>query len=64
MAIKEIRRTNNGLGEMLSDFVCDNIADIVNMPDVTDGVAIGSTLICAENKKTYILSVAGTWLEF
>ena len=32
MAIKEIKRFNNGLNEFLSKFICDSVLDLANMP--------------------------------
>ena len=34
------------------------------MPLQEDGIAIGSTLICLENRRRYILSVGNEWLMF
>lgn len=58
--IKEIRRENNGLGEYLVYFLVDAITDIA---DVSTKVAIGSQILCLENKKTYVLSTVRVWTE-
>lgn len=63
MAIKEIRRVNNGLGGELRSMLCDLIADIITLPGIAEGVIPGSTALCIENKKNYVLSVAGVWTE-
>ena len=41
-------------------FLVDTIAEI---DDVSTTVAIGSSIICLENKKTYILSTTREWIE-
>lgn len=64
MALQETKRSNNGLGQYISEFICDNIIDIANMPGLDEGVFPGSTMRCLENKKDYILSVAGEWIEY
>lgn len=64
MAIKEIKRYNNGLNEILSEFVCDLITDLATMPTIVDGVSVGSTVRCLENKLNYILSPSDEWKEF
>lgn len=58
MASKGILKTNNGLGEYLITFLVDNIVDI---DDLSTDVAIGSTVICIENKKKYVLSTTRVW---
>lgn len=64
MAIKKIRQENNGLGELLQEFVCDFISDLVDMPTAIHGVVSGSTVLCLENKTKYMLSNSDEWLEF
>lgn len=64
MALIETKRTNNGSGQYTREFICDFIVDIVNMPGLDEGVHPGSTMKCLENKKDYILSVAGQWVEY
>lgn len=64
MAIKEIKRFNNGLNEFLSKFICDSVLDLTNMPTSENGVVIGSTVLCLENKTEYMLSNSDEWLEF
>lgn len=64
MAIKEIKRLNNGLGEYVREFICDLTSDLADMPNATNNVAIGSTVLCLENKTKYILSVGDIWKQF
>lgn len=64
MAIKEIRQENNGLGELLQEFVCDFISDLVDMPTAIHGVVSGSTVLCLENKTKYMLSVEDIWKQY
>lgn len=64
MAIKEIKRYNNGLNEMLSEFICDSITDLEDMPKLEDGITAGSTTQCLENKTKYMLSLDDEWKIF
>lgn len=64
MAIKEIKRINNGLNEFLRKFICDSVSDLAYMPTSENGVVIGSTVLCLENKTEYMLSNSDEWLEF
>lgn len=64
MAIKEIKRLNNGLGEYVREFICDLASDLADMPKAINSVAIGSTVLCLENKTKYMLSNSDEWLEF
>lgn len=64
MAIKEIKRYNNGLEEFVSEFICDLATDLTTMPKIAQGVAIGSIVLCLENKTRYILSPSDGWEEF
>lgn len=60
MAHKASLKLNNGIGEYVITFLADTIADIA---DITTEVAIGSMIICLENKKKYILSTTRVWTE-
>lgn len=60
MAHKCIFKVNNGLDEYLLTFVADTLADLTNIPTNSP---VGSTVICLENSKTYVLSVAKVWTE-
>lgn len=63
MAIKEIKRLNNGLGEYVREFICDLASDLADMPKAINSVAIGSTVLCLENKTKYMLSVGDIWKQ-
>lgn len=58
MASKLIQKINNGLGEEIVTFLAESIADIAT---VSTEVAVGSNIICLENKKKYILSTTRVW---
>lgn len=60
MAHAVVSRTNNGLGDYIVVFLADTILDVA---DITTEVAIGSMIICLENKKKYILSTTRVWIE-
>lgn len=60
MASKAVLKLNDGIGDNLMVFLVDTIAEI---DDVSTTVAIGSSIICLENKKTYILSTTREWIE-
>lgn len=63
MAIKRTLKLNNGLGEFIEHFICDEVTDLDDLPGLEDGTISGSTVLCLENKKKYMLSVAGEWKE-
>lgn len=60
MASKVILKTDSGLGDYLFTILVDTVADI---DDITTEVAIGSNIICLENKKDYVLSTTRVWTE-
>lgn len=60
MASKPIFKLNNGAGEYIITFLADTIADI---DEIQTDVAIGSKIICLENKAHYILSTDRIWVN-
>ena len=54
-------KQNDNIAAYVSEFVCDTIADIANLP--TESVYPGSVALVAENSSVYILNASREWVE-
>ena len=45
-----------------TEFVCDTVADIAQLPAGPPSCAVGSAAICLENSEVYLLNTEGRWV--
>ena len=55
-------KQNDNVSAYVSEFVCDTVADIANLPTEKNKVYRGSTALVTETSEVYILNASRQWV--
>jgi len=56
-------KQNDNIAAYVSDFICDTVADIANLPTSKNSVYPGSTCLVAGTSEVYVLNANYQWVK-